>query len=373
MAVLKIPIHTHPFTTSVYTPMERLNMDYIGPFPDGGYILVIICCFTRWVELFLTDDATSTAASKCLFQHFGRFGAPAQLLADRGTHFVNAVIQEFLALVGSEQILTLSYSKEENAIVERENKEINRHITALTFDKRIINNYRDCIPMVQRIINASEHSKLQASPADLLFGTMVNLDRALFLPREHVTKVHDQPLSAHADRMLMLQARLVSIAQKIQQAADQKHITDAAADRTEFADGSYVLVRYPTQPPTRLHTPWKGPLQVIQHSGNEYVLRDLIEHTERTYHVTQLKQFEYDPEFTDPREVAMHEAQEFEIEAVTSYRGDRYGSRKDLEFEVKFKDGDIQWLPYSEIKRTDALHAYLRAHRMTSLIPQDCK
>jgi Integrase core domain len=353
--------------------MNRLNMDYLGPFPDGGYILNIIDCCTRWAELFVTDDATAQSAAKCLFQHFGRFGAPAQILSDRGPHFVNAVITEFLALVGSEHVLALAYSKEENAIVERENKEINRHLMALTFDKRVINSYRDCVPMVQRILNSSEHSSINTSPANLLFGTMLNLDRGLFLPRPHVEKVHDKPLSAYADRMLTLQARLLSNAQKLMQLKDEQHITSAAAERTEFADGSYVLVQYPDRPPTRLHTPWKGPLQVVSHSGNEYVLRDLVENTERTYHVTQLKEFHYDPEFTDPREVAMHEAQEFEIDKVTNYSGDRYGSRKDLLFEVHFKDGDVQWLPYSEIKRTDALHAYLRANRMTSLIPQDCK
>ena len=63
-----------------------------------------------------------------------------------------------MALVGIEHVLTLAYSKEENAIVERENKELNKHIMALTFDKYLKNHYRQCVPLVQRIINSSEHS-----------------------------------------------------------------------------------------------------------------------------------------------------------------------------------------------------------------------
>ena len=43
MSMLKIPIHAHHITTSTYTPMECLNIDFLGPFPDGGYILVIGC------------------------------------------------------------------------------------------------------------------------------------------------------------------------------------------------------------------------------------------------------------------------------------------------------------------------------------------
>ena len=108
--------------------MECLSIDFLGSFPDKGYILVIVCTFTRWVELYLTTDATALSAAECLIKHFGRFGAPRQLRSDNGPHFIAAVIKEFLTLVGVEQCLTLAYSEEENAIVERYNKEINRRL-----------------------------------------------------------------------------------------------------------------------------------------------------------------------------------------------------------------------------------------------------
>ena len=66
MKMLKIPIHAHGFTTSTYTPMECLNIDFIGPFPDQGYILVIVDTFTRWVELYHTTDATALSADEVL-------------------------------------------------------------------------------------------------------------------------------------------------------------------------------------------------------------------------------------------------------------------------------------------------------------------
>ena len=78
MNMLRIPIHAHGFTTSTYTPMESLNIDFIGPFPDQGYILIIVDTITRWVELYHTTDATALSAAECLLKHFGRFGAPHQ-------------------------------------------------------------------------------------------------------------------------------------------------------------------------------------------------------------------------------------------------------------------------------------------------------
>ena len=139
----KIPIHALGFTTSTYTPMECLNTDFIGLFPDQGYILVIVDTFTRWVALYHTTDATALSAGECLLKHFGRFGAPHQLRSDISPHFIAEIIREFLLLVGVKYCLTLAYLKEENAIVERYNKEINRHLRALTFENLSFTDYKN--------------------------------------------------------------------------------------------------------------------------------------------------------------------------------------------------------------------------------------
>ena len=89
MSMLKIPIHAHQFTTSTYVPMKCLNIDFVGSFPDGGYILLIVCTFTRWIEPYHTLGATALSAAECLLKHFGHFGAPYQLRSDNGPHFID--------------------------------------------------------------------------------------------------------------------------------------------------------------------------------------------------------------------------------------------------------------------------------------------
>jgi hypothetical protein len=64
------------------------------------------------------------------------------------------LIGQFLKATSS-QNLTLAYSSQENAIVERNNKEINRHLQALTFDKNTVYDYQQLLPFVQRILNSS--------------------------------------------------------------------------------------------------------------------------------------------------------------------------------------------------------------------------
>ncbi len=64
MSMLKTAIHSNPYTTSRYYPMECLNMDYIGPYHDGGYIMVVIDAFTNWVELYYSPQANSHYAAR---------------------------------------------------------------------------------------------------------------------------------------------------------------------------------------------------------------------------------------------------------------------------------------------------------------------
>ena len=131
-----------PYSTSGLRLVKVIPL-FITPFPDQGYILVIeiVDTFTRWVELYHTTDATSLSAAECLLKHFGRFGAPHQLRSDNGPHFIAEVIREFLHLIGVSHTLTLANSKQENAIVERYNKEINRHLRALTFENLTLTDY----------------------------------------------------------------------------------------------------------------------------------------------------------------------------------------------------------------------------------------
>jgi hypothetical protein len=69
------------------------------------------------------------------------------------------LIEQFLKATGTLQNLTLAYSSQESAIVERNNKEINRPLRALTFDTSTVNDYQQLLPFVQRILNSSYKQK----------------------------------------------------------------------------------------------------------------------------------------------------------------------------------------------------------------------
>jgi hypothetical protein len=81
--------------------MERLAIDTMGPLTkdkDGyQYIVVIIDCFSRWVELYAAKDATGMEAAQALYYHMGRYGSCTQLITDNGSQYTSELMNDDLA------------------------------------------------------------------------------------------------------------------------------------------------------------------------------------------------------------------------------------------------------------------------------------
>ena len=119
-----------------------------------------------------------------LVRNIGIFGCPSQIVSDRGTHFTADIIRELMVLVGTNHVLTLAASKQENAAVENANKRSQEYLRSMLFDNRILKRWSDVLPLVQRIMMAEPNEVIGVSLAQLLFGNSIQLDRRIFLPRD---------------------------------------------------------------------------------------------------------------------------------------------------------------------------------------------
>ena len=376
MSYVKVPIHTHPFTTGSYEPFERINIDTIGPLPTdeygNSYIIVIIDCFSRFLELYPTKDTTAKSAADALLQTMGRFGNPSQILSDRGSQFVNSLIKEYLQNIGVEQISTMAYSKEENSIVERANKETERHLKAIIFDKKVKHKWSKILPIVQRIFNSNTIETIGVSPAQILFGNAINLDRGIFIP--HLIPNQNQTrLSEWVAGMLTSQAEVIAIAKQTQLRHDNNHFARFTPLRTEFEINSFVLAKYENsdhRPPDKLMAQYKGPFRVVNCNNNIYTVQNLISSQLEDYHVTNLRPFIFDPNDTDPREIANKVLGLVDVETIIKHKGHKL-RKKQMKFLVKWKgfsDKHNQWLDWKDVRDLAVLHTYLANNKLKSLI-----
>ena len=146
----------------------------------------MIDTFSRFVELYATPNATAKSACTALVKHVGRYGSPCILRSDNGPHFASHIIDAFVKIVGTTHNKILPYCSEENAIVERINKEINRHIIAYAYERATTENYAEILPFVQRILNSTVNDRMRISPAQLIYGNAIDLDANILLPRDEI-------------------------------------------------------------------------------------------------------------------------------------------------------------------------------------------
>jgi hypothetical protein len=382
LSVIKTPIQTIKYTLSAYEPMQRLSIDTININTPDEYgntsIIVIIDCFSRWIELFAAQDYSAKSAAIALLHFVGRFGVPEYIHSDKGTQYLNDLLHQFTLLIGGIQTFNISsYSHEENGMVERANKEILRHLRALIFDKNSLSDWSIDLPLVQRILNSSINESIGTSAAHILFGNAINLNRGIFLPPSERPTFDN--LSPWLAERLSSQDEIITRAKALQREINNSHISHTGNNLTEYSIDDLVLVDYPTSsvhkgPPNKLLSNRRGPMKIVARNGDNYSLADLATNKEiEVYHVKYLHKFNYDKEHTNPRTVANSDKQFFDIDKIISHRGDKQSPSR-MKFQVLWMPvnnltAQKTWEPWKTLRNTHALHKYLSENKMKALIP----
>ena len=77
------------------------------------------------------------------------------------------IVKGLTERLGADHHLTTAYSKEQNGLVERQNKEVLKHLRNIIHDRRVASKWSKYLPIVQRIINTSVNRTTGVAPADI--------------------------------------------------------------------------------------------------------------------------------------------------------------------------------------------------------------
>ena len=95
-------------------------------------------------------------------------------------------------------------------------------------------------------------------------------------------------------------------------------------------------------------------------------MQDLVDGKFITTHFNNLREFHYDPERTNPIDIAVQNRGDFFIDSILEHRGDRQ-RRSTMEFKGDGSEHD-SWEPYKSLAHTAQLILYIVRNRMRSLI-----
>jgi hypothetical protein len=169
------------------------------------------------------------------------------LVSDQNSSLTSDLIEDYIALVGTEHIKTLTASKEENAIVERLNREVMRHLRNIVFDRQVYEKWSYMLPFINRILITAIHSSTGMSPAEIIFGRSIQLERGILAPLgEEVEAI--QKNSSYKEYITNLwnsQQTIISKARSNLKEKDAKNIAQRLeaneGEVTKFPIHSYML------------------------------------------------------------------------------------------------------------------------------------
>jgi len=237
-------------TPPVGEPWIRVSVDITGPHPRSSrsnqYILTLVDHFSKWAEAIPLRNHTASTVARALVTHvFTKFGAPLQLLTDRGTEFESELFQELMRWMEIDKLRTTAYRPSCNGVVERFHRTLNSMLgKAVTESQR---DWDERLPLVLAAYRATPHESTGMTPNKLFLGHEVRMpiDLVMGLPPDEScesTYVHD-----YVDKLRQNASEAYQLARKHLRASAErrKKIYDVKVKTEQFKVGDWVFYHYP--------------------------------------------------------------------------------------------------------------------------------
>lgn len=153
-------------------PWEDIAMDFLGPLPEGQWLLVVVDYFSRYVEISEMLQITARDTIRELVAMFSRFGIPQSIRADNGPQ-LSADCREFKQFCdehGIELVNTTPYWPQANGEVERQNRSF---LKRMQIAQELGKDWRLELRKYLLTYHMTDHPTTGKSPSELMFGRRI--------------------------------------------------------------------------------------------------------------------------------------------------------------------------------------------------------
>ncbi|XP_061196490.1 uncharacterized protein K02A2.6-like [Saccostrea echinata] len=101
MSVGSNPMNPEPLNSEFPSqPSQDLAIDFLGPLPSGDSLLVLVDCYSRWMDVTIMKSTTTDKVIQSLKSTFATHGVPLSIRTYNGPRFVSGEFKEFLQEYG---------------------------------------------------------------------------------------------------------------------------------------------------------------------------------------------------------------------------------------------------------------------------------
>ncbi|XP_055634225.1 uncharacterized protein K02A2.6-like [Toxorhynchites rutilus septentrionalis] len=154
------------------SPWQTLALDFLGPLPEGQHLLVVVDCYSRYIEVVEMDTTTTKNVTRELMTMFSRYGIPSFLKADNAPQISSDCeeFNEFCSTNGIKLLNTIPYWPQSNGEVERQNRSI---LKRLRISQELGKDWRNELRLYLLTYHSSKHPTTGKSQAELMFGRQI--------------------------------------------------------------------------------------------------------------------------------------------------------------------------------------------------------
>lgn len=178
------PLHPWSWPTS---PWKRVHIDFAGPFRQHMF-LVVVDAHSKWPEVCIMKNTTSTATIDRLREMFSRFGYPTTIVSDNGPQFKSAEFQTFVREIGARHVTTAPYHPSSNGLAERFVQSLK---TAMKKDLST-GNLQASLHSFLLAYRNTPHATTKEAPANLMFGRRLRSKLDILKPEVEELVRHQQ-------------------------------------------------------------------------------------------------------------------------------------------------------------------------------------
>lgn len=140
-------------------------IDFLGPFPSGEFLLVIVDYFSRWMDVKIMRQITAEATVEKLQEIFAYQGYPVTMTLDNGRQFVSSKFKDFCNEHKIYLNHTAPYWPQANGEVERQNRTL---LKRLKIGNNSCGEWKTELKRFLMAYNSTPHSVTNKSPNQLM-------------------------------------------------------------------------------------------------------------------------------------------------------------------------------------------------------------
>lgn len=228
-------------------PFQCISIDLVGPLPmsrqQNTYLLVVVCCFTKYCLLFPLRRATGRVIAQRLEDHvFLIHGIPQTVICDNGPQFISHEVHALYEKYNIPQVhMGPVYCPQVNT-VERYNRTIITAVSSFVEDDH--RTWDVNIHKIQFAMNTAVNESTSYTPFFLVHGREAVANGNIYREFENIQELTILPRDTHASNLGHLTDVFVKVRESLRKAHERnvKYYNNKRRD-ISFNVGDYVWRR----------------------------------------------------------------------------------------------------------------------------------